>query len=322
MILIIGDQHFKQDNEVQCRQHFEQVKSILEEGQVTHVVTLGDMSHYHEKIYASCINFIHEYIQMISAIVPLTILVGNHDMKNNQVFCDPDGHWMKILKRDRVTIVDQPKIFEIDGMKIAMLPYVFPGRFKEALDTFGVDLNKVDYCFCHQEFKGCQMGAIKSINGDEYEWNTKCISGHVHSFQTLGKILYTGAAFEHSFGSAKCFLFFLNKKELRKIPSKVFSKTIEHCSIVDGRLSRQLPENSNPRRVKCVVKANSTEDYRAWLASEEGRTISKLVTLELLQESTIEESRGDGKQKTVLGVFCEKITKNHPDCLDLMNSLI
>lgn len=278
------------------------------------------MCHYHEKVYITCLNFVHEYVNMITQYCDMTILVGNHDMSHNQIFCDPSGHWLNVLKQySRVTVVDTPRYLTIDGFKFAALPYVYPGRFKEAVDAFNIDLTSVDYCICHQEFKGCQMGAIESKNGDEYTWNTQCISGHIHSHQVIGNVFYTGAAFEHTFGSDECFLFFLKNKNLEKIKSQVKAKHILHVEMEKSRIKTPIPSGATPQFNKCVITVERVEDFHAWLASEQGRAFSKAFTIEFKiktnSQTTVVQT------PNVVKLFVDKMQK-YPECAQLMNKIL
>ena len=59
--------------------------------------------------------------------------------------------------------------------------------------------------FSHQEFSGCKMGAIISIEGDKWSLDyPHIVSGHIHSRQIPQKnIYYPGAAMQHAFGESE-----------------------------------------------------------------------------------------------------------------------
>ena len=76
--------------------------------------------------------------------------------------------------------------------KFLFVPYVPPGRFVEALETYkNINWKDVDCIFAHQEFYGCKMGAILSEEGDKWEskWPL-VVSGHIHSRQWINKNIY------------------------------------------------------------------------------------------------------------------------------------
>jgi hypothetical protein len=104
---------------------------------------------------------------------------------------------------DNVVIVDTVIRLVKKGEKLVFVPYVPNGRFLEALET-GEEWRDADCIFAHQEFAGCKMGAIISIDGDRWpEDYPRIVSGHIHSKQTpQPNIYYTGSAMQHAFGES------------------------------------------------------------------------------------------------------------------------
>jgi len=131
---------------------------------------------------------------------------------NNQQFLTTN-HWMNGMKEWKdVTVVDNVIIDTLPGaeyltppVKLIYTPYVYPGRFIEALNTVGDEWEDADCIFAHQEFKGCKMGSIVSEVGDEWPIdNPFVVSGHIHSSQTPQEnIYYPGAAMQHAFGESE-----------------------------------------------------------------------------------------------------------------------
>lgn len=329
-ILLVGDIHFKIQNEDQCEQLVAQIIEMVDDKNIRDIIFLGDLMHYHEKISLHVQNRILDFFTKLERKnVRSVVLVGNHDMINNQVFCDPSGHWLNVFQSwSSITVVDVPMNLTIKGIKFAAFPYVFAGRFKEAAEKFNVDIDKADFCLAHQEFRGAQMGAITSTHGDEYVWETPCVSGHIHSYQTLNNntIIYTGSAFEHTFGSSKCWLFLLDHrtKSLTKIPSKVASKSILHAtlsSVTSIEISKQSKHLN-----KLILEIKNVEDYKRWIQSEQGILFSKHYTLEYRIIETNTTSNGDidstRKNLNVVDVFRNAINLHHPDCIPVMNKLL
>jgi DNA repair exonuclease SbcCD nuclease subunit len=197
-LLCIGDTHFKIDNFIDTRDFCTKVLSKLAEMPVDLVVLLGDLVHYHEKIYTECLNQVCNFIKDLRKYAPVVILVGNHDMTNNSGFLQPN-HWMNSLKEwDGVTIVDTVIEKSIDNNKMLFCPYVPPGRFVEALSTIP-DWQAASVILAHQEFYGAKMGAFVSEIGDKWENEyPPVISGHIHDKQRLGNIYYAGSAIQVS----------------------------------------------------------------------------------------------------------------------------
>jgi hypothetical protein len=108
---------------------------------------------------------------------------------------------------ENTVIVDKVITEVINNILFTFVPYVSPGRFQEALATLNEDvaLWRNSACiFAHQEFFGCKMGAIVSIEGDKWPLDyPEIVSGHIHSKQSPQKnIYYSGSAMQHAFGES------------------------------------------------------------------------------------------------------------------------
>ena len=202
-IIAIGDPHIKSDNINEFSIFENKLHDLIDREIPDIVVILGDVLHHHEKLYTSSLNRAIEFIENIGKKYKTFVLVGNHDMINNQQFLTKN-HWMNGIKKldSNITIVDSVVEYE----KMLFCPYVFPGRFIEALNTYQeMDWKESKLIFAHQEFKGCKMGAIISETGDNWDENYPLVvAGHVHMNQWIGKnIFYTGSALQHAFGESE-----------------------------------------------------------------------------------------------------------------------
>jgi DNA repair exonuclease SbcCD nuclease subunit len=200
-VIAIGDQHFKVSNIKEVNLFIEKITFLIKEKKPDFVVLLGDLLDTHERLHITPLNKAYELIDNIRKICKTYVLVGNHDMENNSVYLN-DKHWLNSLKQwDNVTIVDKV----IKENNFIFVPYVFVGRFEEALNTLNEDWkNNINCIFAHQEFKGCKMGAFDSIDGDIWDINNpNVISGHIHSNQTPQKnIYYPGSSLPVAFGES------------------------------------------------------------------------------------------------------------------------
>lgn len=233
-VLIIGDIHIKTNNLDQISKLQQVIIDKINDLNPDFVVFLGDVLDYHEKIITPCLNKACELIKEVSTLCKLYVLVGNHDYISNTQFLS-DNHWMNALKQwNNVIIVDRVLVND----KCTFCPYVYPGKLLEALQTNKEYIHS-EILFCHQEFKGCDMGMIVSESGDEYSnlENFKyIISGHIHDSQWLSdKVFYVGAPLQHAFSeSDKRILCLLNNDDIKEIPVNVHQKrtlnvTIDEC---------------------------------------------------------------------------------------------
>ena len=202
-IVAIGDQHFKVDNIEEVNLYIEILTSYLRHSRPDVIILLGDLLDTHERIHTIPLNKACELVEKLRNIAKLYILVGNHDMINNKVFLE-EHHWLTGLKGWLdVTVVDKVISEKFGGRKFVFCPYVYAGRFLEALNTLENDTwEDADCIFAHQEFYGCKMGAFLSEDGDKWSLDyPPVVSGHIHSNQMpQANIYYPGSSLPVAFG--------------------------------------------------------------------------------------------------------------------------
>jgi len=204
-VLFIGDPHIQVSNTPEVNMFIERMTNLAQDKKPDLIVIAGDLLHTHERLHTLALNKAYELVNNMRAISKTYILVGNHDMCNNQQFLT-ENHWMNGMKEwDNVVIVDTVLTETINNEKFFFVPYVPPGRFVEALETNGDNWDDAACIFAHQEFSGCKMGAIVSVEGDKWPLtNPHVISGHIHSRQLPQEnVYYTGSAMQHAFGESE-----------------------------------------------------------------------------------------------------------------------
>jgi hypothetical protein len=130
--------------------------------------------------------------------------VSVHNCNNQQYLSE--NHWLNGMKEWKNTVIVDKVVTEtINREKFVFCPYVYPGRFVEALDTLHGGWKDASAIFAHQEFAGCKMGAIISVEGDKWLLeDPHIISGHIHSRQIVqDNVYYPGAALQHAFGESE-----------------------------------------------------------------------------------------------------------------------
>lgn len=203
---VIGDPHFRNGVLKEGEEFLRRCVAKAKQCEPTFIVCLGDILHTHETTHSQSYNLAVRFIQSLSDIAPTYLLIGNHDYINNQQFLT-DAHFFNPLKgQPNITIVDTPTYASYGDQSFVFVPYVPPGRFIEALNRITEQGEAWDVCdaiFAHQEFLGCKMGAIQSLQGDEYDESyPPVISGHIHDAQELGNIYYPGSAIQHAYGES------------------------------------------------------------------------------------------------------------------------
>lgn len=268
--IFIGDPHFQISNMEDTTKFMSEMHKFATDYDPDIIIIAGDLLHTHERLHTLVMNKACEFISDMARIAPTYILVGNHDYISNTQFLTTN-HWMNFIKSwDNVTIVDTVRQITINECNFIFVPYVFPGRFEEALSTIGADLSVCNCVFAHQEFRGCKMGAIASEIGDLWDSSYPLvISGHIHQKQWInGNVYYPGTPMQHSFGesgdkSISCVEFNTDKTyNIRESNLDVPKKKIVYVSIADIETLNIDKHTTGDNKVKITVKGNS-EEFKA-----------------------------------------------------------
>lgn len=213
-VLCVGDIHVKVSNVPEIDELKKKLVEQTQRLQPRFVVLLGDILDRHATIHISCLMRAEAIVAALSEIVPVFLLVGNHDRPNNSNYLTnehPFGgmqRWSNVYVIDRVRafnitemITETTDIEDLNGFRFVFAPYVPPGRFGEALSTIRSPYN-CRAIFAHQEIKGAKMGAIISEEGDLWAPESPLlISGHIHDYDFLqANMIYTGTPLMHGFG--------------------------------------------------------------------------------------------------------------------------
>lgn len=206
-ILFIGDPHFQITNLTEVDLFISNITAVAIERKPDIIIIAGDLLHTHERLHTTVLNKAHDFVNTMRNIATTYILVGNHDYISNTQFLN-DNHWMNSMKEwKNVEIIDRVRHLQVGSQSFVFVPYVYIGRFVEALETLGDDSlwKNADCIFAHQEFEGCKMGAIVSIDGDK--WDSEyplVVSGHIHSKQRPHpNVYYSGTPMQHAFGESE-----------------------------------------------------------------------------------------------------------------------
>jgi len=178
---------------------------IATEIQPTKIVLLGDILDTHEVAKNSPWKQACRFIDELSQISEVYVIMGNHDLINQKQFLT-DNHFFNPLKKwPNVFIVDTPICVGVGNYKIVLCPYVFPGRFEEALDMM-TELGGTEEDFdwrteancilAHQEILGVTYGGKASVKGDRWDVNyPPLICGHIHNPCEIGNnVFYPGSS--------------------------------------------------------------------------------------------------------------------------------
>lgn len=329
--LFVGDLHIKSENRDEVELLLRELIRILADCTYDAVVLGGDVMHYHERLFTQPLNQALHFIQTLASITKVYILVGNHDYINNSQFLTRN-HWMNALKSwNNVVIVDHP----VDDVDVMFLPYVPPGRLIEAMDTVNKRWNYKEVIFCHQEFRGCKMGAIQSTDGDEWDDEFPLvISGHIHDHQMVGKkIIYPGTPLQHAFCDSptrRLCVVHIHPGDSRYewIDLNVPRKHIVACSISTVSQAIDTIEHKMDGQDKVRLKLEaSAEEFAMFKKTAEYKQLTQRgVKIQVKPSKKVEHSNTNTTEITedvhFLQVLEKMVTADEPIVKQLYNELI
>jgi DNA repair exonuclease SbcCD nuclease subunit len=288
--LVVGDIHVKTGNipEILLLRDAIVCQTASNSG-LNGIVLLGDILDYHEKVLTPCLNTAYNLISTLANLLPVYVIVGNHDYISNSQFLT-NAHWMNAMKKwSNVTIIDS--VVVINGATFC--PYVPPGRLKEALATCN-EHSQTNVLFCHQEFRGCDMGAVRSEVGDGYDGLSLVVSGHIHDNQWLSHtVYYVGAPLQHCFGDKeKRVLAVVDTvdKSVTEIPLNIGKKITLSVSCDDfSQLS--LKEYEKDANIRVIISGTLSE-CKALKKSAQYKKMMKQVKVifHTTKETTVSDS--------------------------------
>lgn len=285
-ILVIGDIHFSFKHIKEGEEYIEKIVSIAHTQSPSFIVLLGDTLDTHEICHNATFKLVELIITLLSAIAPLFILIGNHDLIDHHQF-QTNNHFFGPYKRwDNVNIIDKSTIKIIEDEEtgnsktFVFVPYVPKNLFLDALNTLvleGETWELADCIFAHQEFKGGNLNEnpnnsvpVISKNGDE--WNEDyppVISGHLHDSQIInGCVYYPGSSTQQSYSEKGKCVWIVDwseddiemKDRITKIPINVRYKKLIKMGINDIQPNlKMINEESNKYSLKLELTGKSEE---------------------------------------------------------------
>ena len=133
----------------------------------------------------------------ISKILPLHIIVGNHDLYNKGT---NDVNSVRLFNHvPNISVYTDTSSIEIGGQKLVLMPWV-----EKRLDMIKeIDSNPGDYLFCHSDLNGCLMhlNSVAHRNADKIDVDNfgkykHVFSGHIHLRQNNKNFSFIGSPYQ------------------------------------------------------------------------------------------------------------------------------
>lgn len=151
---------------------------------------LGDIFESRQSLNVLVINEAFEIFNKLSSIMPVIIIVGNHDTYRKQSNDVNSSIIFNSIKN--IEVLTEPRYIDVCNAKLFMMPWV-------ENKTNEIDIirkHPADYMFCHTDFMNMKYNkkiAIEhGLNPDIVKDYKKVYSGHIHYTQTVENIRMIG----------------------------------------------------------------------------------------------------------------------------------
>jgi DNA repair exonuclease SbcCD nuclease subunit len=133
----------------------------------------------------------------LSKIMPLHIIVGNHDLWNKGT---NDVNSVRLFNHiSNIHVYTETTSIEVMGKKLVLMPWV-----ENRLDMIKeIKSNPGDYLFCHSDLNGCRMhlNSVAHRNADkidvvEFSGYKHVFSGHIHIRQQNENFSFVGSPYQ------------------------------------------------------------------------------------------------------------------------------
>lgn len=157
------------------------------------LIHLGDVFDSRHSLNLLVMNDGMSIFEEISKIMPVVIILGNHDIyrKNSN-----EVNSVKILKWvPNITVLEEPCVIKASGKKLLMMPW--RAGHEEELEC--IKSNPADFMFCHTEMQGLQFNKSTTIesglDSKEMKAFRKVYAGHIHYAQKKGNFRMLGCPY-------------------------------------------------------------------------------------------------------------------------------
>jgi DNA repair exonuclease SbcCD nuclease subunit len=258
----------------------------------------------------------------ISEIMPLVIILGNHDIyrrNSNEVNSVKMLDWLP-----NIEVYEEPALVKMSGERILLMPW----RFSYEESSKCISENPADYLFCHTDVQGMKFNKYTEIT-DGLDANTfkdfkKVYSGHIHYAQTYKNIRLVGCPYQLTRSDAG------NEKgiwllDLESGEEKYFANNYSPSFVrylLEGILEKETSEVEELFRnnfVDILINPKWSITFPFSAFSEDFNTYKKLEFIPRLNENEdlTEEEAEEMKEKIDIVSVAEKVVgmSSHPDIL-------
>ena len=162
------------------------------------LIHLGDLFDNRTSIPIIVLNKVEKILNDVSDIIPLHIMVGNHDLWNKGSNEVNSVRLYGYLNKN-ITVYEETTKLTIGGKDLILMPWV-----EKRLDMINeIKNNPGDYLFCHSDLNGCRMhlNSVAHRNADkidveQFSRYNDVFSGHIHIVQKNKNFRFIGSLWQ------------------------------------------------------------------------------------------------------------------------------
>lgn len=152
---------------------------------------LGDVFESRQSLNILVLNEVFKIFKKLSEIMPIIIIVGNHDIYRKQT---NEVHSSIIFDSfDNIEVLTKPKVFQTKFKSIFMMPWVED----KSTEIEIIRNNPADYMFCHTDFLNMKYNRKitieEGLNPNVVNKYKKVYAGHIHYSQHIKNIRMIGS---------------------------------------------------------------------------------------------------------------------------------
>ena len=162
------------------------------------LIHLGDLFDNRTSIPIIVLNKVEKILNDLSDVLPLHIMVGNHDLWNKGSN-DVNSVRLYGYLNKNITVHQDTTKLNIGGKDLILMPWV-----EKRLDMIKeIGKNPGDYLFCHSDLNGCRMhlNSVAHRNADKIDVESfkgyqRVFSGHIHIRQVNSNFEFIGSLYQ------------------------------------------------------------------------------------------------------------------------------
>jgi DNA repair exonuclease SbcCD nuclease subunit len=172
------------------------LKNNVKEGDI--IIHCGDLFDNRTSIPINVMNKVEKILKEISNILPIHMMVGNHDLFNKGTN-DVNSVRLFSYLNNNISVYEKTSKISIGDKNIILIPWV--EKRKDLI--IEIQNNPGDYLFCHSDLNGCRMhlNSVAHRNSDkidveEFGRYKHVFSGHIHIRQTNKNFSFIGSLYQ------------------------------------------------------------------------------------------------------------------------------